>query len=347
MCIIVVKPAGEEWPSWKVLENCWNRNPDGAGLMYNNGENVVIEKGFMDWPSFRQEIKTMKRRCTPTTTVVLHFRIKTHGEVSRECCHPFPLDGKLDILRQTECVAARGVAHNGILSGRNTNAKKSDTMDYIINVLYPLSQCAENMLDDKYAIHLVSETIDVCRLAILEPSGRCKLFGTWQNDAGIYYSNTTYNTPKTTYYYPSTGVSDAHGAAAKSWEAWGQSYGVPTTTRRGGMEETSYEAEIAEAYGFGATDDDIWDEDYNNRAQETADFFLQCPCTKCTACPDYYDCINEKHWACGCEEEVDDYLILAHDIDMGDSTAPAKAPSTTKALPSASKTENKGKKGGK
>jgi len=45
MCIIAVKPAGVEWPTWNTLRQCWERNPDGAVLFGGYGasqsDNVV------------------------------------------------------------------------------------------------------------------------------------------------------------------------------------------------------------------------------------------------------------------------------------------------------------------
>ena len=44
MCIIIEKPKYAKTPSRKVLKNCWDNNPDGAGYMYNAGGKVYIYK---------------------------------------------------------------------------------------------------------------------------------------------------------------------------------------------------------------------------------------------------------------------------------------------------------------
>ena len=49
MCIIVAKKKGLELPTKEILRNCFNYNSDGAGLMFNDGKQVFIEKGFMDF----------------------------------------------------------------------------------------------------------------------------------------------------------------------------------------------------------------------------------------------------------------------------------------------------------
>ena len=46
MCIIVAKKRGLQLPGKETLRNCFNYNSDGAGLMYNYGGEVHIEKGL-------------------------------------------------------------------------------------------------------------------------------------------------------------------------------------------------------------------------------------------------------------------------------------------------------------
>ena len=46
MCIIVSKKKGLELPTKEILRNCFNYNSDGAGIMFNDGKQVFIEKGF-------------------------------------------------------------------------------------------------------------------------------------------------------------------------------------------------------------------------------------------------------------------------------------------------------------
>lgn len=46
MCIIIVKNSRMDLPDKEILKRCWNKNPHGAGFMYNYND-VVIKKGFM------------------------------------------------------------------------------------------------------------------------------------------------------------------------------------------------------------------------------------------------------------------------------------------------------------
>lgn len=47
MCIIIVKNSRMDLPDKEILKRCWNKNPHGAGFMYNYNDVVIIKKGFM------------------------------------------------------------------------------------------------------------------------------------------------------------------------------------------------------------------------------------------------------------------------------------------------------------
>ena len=73
MCIIINKIRGLEKPSKETLKNCWDSNPDGAGVMWNEEGKVHIRKGFMDFDSFYKFTETIQN---PTEKgIVYHFRI--------------------------------------------------------------------------------------------------------------------------------------------------------------------------------------------------------------------------------------------------------------------------------
>ncbi len=312
MCIIAVKPAGEEWPTWKTLQQCWDRNPDGAGYMYNNHQGkVVIEKGFMTWASFRKAIKMLKRRCSSETTVVMHFRIKTHGAVSPECCHPFPLSSELNDLRSLSFECDYGIAHNGIISGRDTSTLKSDTMDFVMNFVYPISKMTENWTDNAFANQLIEHELDACRLFILDGTGYFWSFGNWYEDNGMWYSNESYKKPKVVVntYYPvySTGY---------DYNKW-------STNKIADKKEKK-----VEELGFGAFDDDevmfldeanaidAADKDWWNEA--TADdvkrLFDEMPSDACTNCPEYAMCVQNGYWNCVNDDDALDYISVLWQI---------------------------------
>lgn len=197
MCIIVIKPKGEDFPSYDTLAQCWSANPHGAGFMWNDGHGVNIDKGYMEWEDFTSALEALKRDVdVDSTAVVMHFRIATHGEVSRECCHPFPLSSRLKDLRECVTRARVGIAHNGIISGRKTDAKQSDTMDYIMRVLTPMAAEVPRFMFSKGLKQVIEQTIDGSRMVFLTPDGEFSAVGSWQIDDGCWYSNSGYKTMK-------------------------------------------------------------------------------------------------------------------------------------------------------
>lgn len=99
MCIIVTKDKGAKALPEKVFENCWDNNPDGAGILYNDGTCTTLIKGIMKKEEFLKKVKEAnKKECS----FVIHTRIATHGSVKPTNTHPF-------------VSKSLGFAHNGTL----------------------------------------------------------------------------------------------------------------------------------------------------------------------------------------------------------------------------------------
>ena len=62
MCIIVAKEKGVAMPEMNILKTCFENNPDGAGVMWNENNKVEIRKGFMRWSEF----ESYGNRCSYT-----------------------------------------------------------------------------------------------------------------------------------------------------------------------------------------------------------------------------------------------------------------------------------------
>lgn len=99
MCVIIHKPKGVSIPP-ETLRQCWRANPNGAGYMYFDNGELVVNKGFMRLKNFLSEYESINPE---EKEVVIHFRLATHGEISPEQTHPFIVKGKY------------GVMHNGII----------------------------------------------------------------------------------------------------------------------------------------------------------------------------------------------------------------------------------------
>lgn len=195
MCIIAIKPAGVKMPATKTIENCWYNNRDGAGLMYAADGTVHIEKGFMTLKDLKAALKRLEKSIDVTnTSMVLHFRITTHGGTSPENCHPFPVTEKLPLLRMKKCEAPLAVAHNGIIDIKPSQKDISDTMEYVINQLAPLYQLKKDFYLQPAGKKLIDNFIK-SKMVFLDSAGRIETVGDFvTGEDGLLYSNSSYKT---------------------------------------------------------------------------------------------------------------------------------------------------------
>jgi len=101
MCIIIAKEAGVKALDKEYFERAWDNNSHGGGLVWKEeGQDVFIQKGFMNKQEFLEKIAEINKE---TTSFIAHFRIKSVGEIKPENCHPFVME-KVTF------------AHNGTLS---------------------------------------------------------------------------------------------------------------------------------------------------------------------------------------------------------------------------------------
>ena len=111
MCIAIHKPTNKVI-SRSTLENCFNSNPDGAGLAYRNNieDKITIEKGFFSFEDFYSFYKGLDK----SLEMLIHFRIGTSGKLNKNNCHPFLVNGKDALI------------HNGVLNHFPYTKKRSD-----------------------------------------------------------------------------------------------------------------------------------------------------------------------------------------------------------------------------
>lgn len=124
MCIAILNTKGITLKK-KLLGNCWDNNYDGAGFMYTDGEKIVVHKELNNFNAY-YDAYVKARRDFPKSNMVLHFRISTHGGVTKANAHPFLVNKQL------------GFVHNGIISGMENSTKYSDTYMFNKNILKPL-----------------------------------------------------------------------------------------------------------------------------------------------------------------------------------------------------------------
>ena len=205
MCVIVAKKRGIELPSKKTLKDCFETNPDGAGLMYvNENKKIVIEKGFMTFEAFYKKLTELdKKYDLKKKALVMHFRITTQGGTSPGNCHPFPVTDDEKKLKSTylECDNI-AFAHNGIISLYSMRDDKgmSDTMLLSKELLYPLFNYNKKFYKQEHNQELIEEIIGTDKIAFLDNKENITLIGDFKKDGELYFSNLNHK-KNYNYYY--------------------------------------------------------------------------------------------------------------------------------------------------
>ena len=123
MCVIIDKPAGCNLSRATAIA-CWERNSDGGGLMFHDGDRVVVRKGFMTfrhfWRAWRRAVRN-----THNGHVIGHLRIGTQGPDNGANTHPHSI-GR----------TGAAIVHNGILAPYTDKTEsRSDTRIFADDIL--------------------------------------------------------------------------------------------------------------------------------------------------------------------------------------------------------------------
>lgn len=187
MCIIVYKPVGQKLDR-KILAQCYNKNDDGAGFAGVNDGKIFLHKSLKKFKKIYRVYNDMviKPGLEEKIPILWHFRIKTHGHISLENCHPFKLEGGNMVF-----------AHNGTIVGGSyeRNAAESDTLLFKKNILDKLQVLEKNWIQSDVIWYLITSYIGKFSKAVfLDNKGEAKIYneddGEWED--GIWYSNTSY-----------------------------------------------------------------------------------------------------------------------------------------------------------
>ena len=130
MCLLVTQQKTSP-----VLSNDWlidfhSSNSDGVGVMFSNDGELIIQKIL---PKTAQDFIEFYHSNIKGKNCAFHLRMKTHGDIDLENCHPY------EVLNKAEHGLDLWLMHNGILStGNALDVTKSDTWHYIRNYLRPM-----------------------------------------------------------------------------------------------------------------------------------------------------------------------------------------------------------------
>lgn len=189
MCIMLVKQEGVDLPTEKHLRNCEIRNKDGIGvaLLKFQTEEIVIKKDFENIDGF---LAWFYSNVTKEDNCIVHFRLATHGLVDAGNRHPFPVTKNKELLRQTESICKMVVAHNGVISEYRQHATYSDTQKFIVDILS--DEAIKTNLESASVRKLISNFIGTDRLVVLSSDKKVYLWGTWEKEGELFYSNDGY-----------------------------------------------------------------------------------------------------------------------------------------------------------
>ena len=194
MCIIVAKRKGIELPTKEILKNCFNYNSDGAGIMFNDGNQVFIEKGFMDFNSFYSRLMEIDKEFNLVNSdLALHFRISTSGNVDQGNCHPYPISTETSQLRNLSLVTDIGMAHNGVIRKHipETRSILNDTQTFIKNFVHNIYSSNKEFLTVGANIKALEEEAG-SKLCFITKDNMYIIGKFIEETNGILYSNDTY-----------------------------------------------------------------------------------------------------------------------------------------------------------
>lgn len=183
MCLIINREEGQIVTD-DFIKDVATRNGDGWGIMHNRpSDNKVVVKRGLKLDEFFPVIHALQEKDIPC---VIHFRMRTHGAVDVENCHPFKVVNGVYFM------------HNGTIDvdiPKKDSGKASDTNVFVRDVLAPLllsvkdreltlrSSWFEHFMDAQAKSHN-------SRFVLMDEEGP-RFYGNWtKTTTGIWCSNT-------------------------------------------------------------------------------------------------------------------------------------------------------------
>ena len=204
MCVIISKEKKcNRIPTIEELTNCFLHNRDGAGFMYVNNGEVVIDKGYMELNSFLSRFEELcnKFHNFKNKALVIHCRIGTSSSNSAENTHPYCISTKVKDLHKKYITTDLGVAHNGIITSYTPHDKSSnvnDTQKFILEYLAPVHKHFSTFYKmDTFRAGI--RDITNSKFTFLDTKERIYYVGDFVNDNGLKFSNTSYKSYESYY----------------------------------------------------------------------------------------------------------------------------------------------------
>ena len=189
MCVAIVKPKDATITD-EELKNCFEGNPDGAGIAFSKDNELYIIKGIFKEDEFIKRVREVEQ--VAQGDMLIHCRISTSGLVDKQNCHPHIVNDNTVLI------------HNGVLRDVDVpkDSKISDTMIYIQEYLKDLPV---DFMENESILKLIQSSIgNWNKFCFLNNKGEAVIInehqGEWHN--GVWFSNNSYVTERYTYHYP-------------------------------------------------------------------------------------------------------------------------------------------------
>ena len=182
MCVIAIQPKGNVI-SKQELQNCWDNNGHGGGIMYADNGKIIVKKEMKSFDKFYEYVQEGSKL---DSSVVIHFRIATSGGINEYNCHPFKIHKNLYFC------------HNGILDINVPQGSKENDTQIFNNIL--MKPLPYNFYKNQAIMNVLEFTIGFGnKFVFLDDKGDYFILnekaGEWSED-GAWFSNTSYKKAK-------------------------------------------------------------------------------------------------------------------------------------------------------
>ncbi len=189
MCLIIIKKKGKKLVPHNMLEKVWEKNPDGAGIIYKKDNHPYkMIKGLMSLNQLTETISQLN--LTKDDWIAYHLRYATSGDIDEKTTHPFVVHEDINFINAlsvNESKKTLMVMHNGtIYSLNDNNAKLCDTQrfvkDYLCNIKH------KDLFHNKTIKKLIESFIDESRLLLVHGTEGYITYGKWHEHKGYILS---------------------------------------------------------------------------------------------------------------------------------------------------------------
>lgn len=184
MCLIITGPAKSIVSTLlgnpMLLQDIYESNGDGVGVMYANSKRKL--RVYKSLPkSWQQAREWVKQLPNDDRMLAMHWRWRTHGEISLDQCHPYHITDSLAMM------------HNGVLhTGNAADTKKSDTWHFIQDYLADIVAEAPKVVHKPSMVELIGEYIGDNRFVFMDGDGEMTIVNEDQGitHGDLWFSNT-------------------------------------------------------------------------------------------------------------------------------------------------------------